>query len=277
MQHLRGGSSPPSDTQGLPTELPVSYRQNSGGDLFLSMAPGSDTGAGRVPAASWRAMALLRCCQPARACLAGRLAGGDRGVVAAGRVLAVGEVAGQAGPAAPCPVLSGAQDSHVGGFGRPGSTASPRGRDDPAGLRPLPPAEEISPAPGPPGHRTPRTGRVARRPGSTASPRGRDDPAGLRPLPPAEEISPAPGPPGHRTPRTGRVARRPGSTASPRGRDDPAGLRPLPPAEEISPAPGPPGHRTPRTGPAARRPGSTAQPMPQQMYGYLHALELLHH
>ncbi len=51
------GSSPPSDTQGLPTELPVSYRQNSGGDLVFSMTPGSDTGADRGPAfpECWRA------------------------------------------------------------------------------------------------------------------------------------------------------------------------------------------------------------------------------
>ncbi len=42
---------------GLPTELPVSYRQNSGGDLFFSMTPGSDTGADRGPAfpECWRA------------------------------------------------------------------------------------------------------------------------------------------------------------------------------------------------------------------------------
>ena len=50
-------SSPPSDTQGLPTEMPVSYRQNSGGDLVFSMTPGSDTGADRGPAfpECWRA------------------------------------------------------------------------------------------------------------------------------------------------------------------------------------------------------------------------------
>jgi hypothetical protein len=28
---------------GLPTQLPVSYRQNCGGGLIFSMAPGSDT------------------------------------------------------------------------------------------------------------------------------------------------------------------------------------------------------------------------------------------
>ena len=57
---LHGGSSPPSDTQGLPTELPVSYRQNCGGDLFFSMTPGSDTGAGRCPAWPGVAAGLLR-------------------------------------------------------------------------------------------------------------------------------------------------------------------------------------------------------------------------
>ena len=42
-----GGSNPFERAQGLPTELPVSYRQNCGGDLIFSMAPGSDSGAGR--------------------------------------------------------------------------------------------------------------------------------------------------------------------------------------------------------------------------------------
>ena len=41
-----GSSSPLGHEQGLPTELPVSYRQNCGGGLIFSMAPGSDTGAG---------------------------------------------------------------------------------------------------------------------------------------------------------------------------------------------------------------------------------------
>ena len=45
-QHPPGFKSPILRS-GLPTELPVSYRQNCGGGLFLSMAPGSDTGAGR--------------------------------------------------------------------------------------------------------------------------------------------------------------------------------------------------------------------------------------
>jgi len=34
-------------TEGLPTELLVSYRQNCFGDLFLSIARGSDNGSGR--------------------------------------------------------------------------------------------------------------------------------------------------------------------------------------------------------------------------------------
>ena len=52
-------------TQRLPTELPVSYRQNCGGDLIFCMAPGSDTGAGccvtRPGSAGGSAAGLLAC------------------------------------------------------------------------------------------------------------------------------------------------------------------------------------------------------------------------
>jgi Helix-turn-helix domain len=45
---------------GLSTELPVSYRQNSGDDLFFSMTPGSDSGAGHCLA--WPRSAGGACC-----------------------------------------------------------------------------------------------------------------------------------------------------------------------------------------------------------------------
>src|ERR1035441_2205733 len=45
---------------GSSTELPVSYRQNCGGDLIFSMTSGSDTGAGRCPAWPGVAAGLLR-------------------------------------------------------------------------------------------------------------------------------------------------------------------------------------------------------------------------
>src|SRR6266487_1152123 len=47
---------------GSPTELAVSYRQNSGGDLIFSMAPGSGTGSDRGPAFPGVLVGLLRCC-----------------------------------------------------------------------------------------------------------------------------------------------------------------------------------------------------------------------
>src|ERR1035437_2198381 len=66
------GSSPPSDTQGLPTELPVSYRQNSAGGLSLSMVRGSDICVDRrvgwFKGAGGRLAALRE--DPGRACLA---------------------------------------------------------------------------------------------------------------------------------------------------------------------------------------------------------------
>jgi hypothetical protein len=43
----RSGFKSLAALSGLPTELAVSYRQNCGGDLIFSMAPGSDTGADR--------------------------------------------------------------------------------------------------------------------------------------------------------------------------------------------------------------------------------------
>ncbi|HEX9355476.1 MAG TPA: hypothetical protein VF933_16870, partial [Streptosporangiaceae bacterium] len=49
-------------TEGSPTELAVSYRQNSGGDLIFSMAPGSGTGSDRGPAFPGVLVGLLRCC-----------------------------------------------------------------------------------------------------------------------------------------------------------------------------------------------------------------------
>ena len=49
---------------GLPTELPVWYRQNCFGDLFLSIARGSDSGSGR------RAGLFTGCWQPGRGVLA---------------------------------------------------------------------------------------------------------------------------------------------------------------------------------------------------------------
>ena len=48
------------ERDGLPTELPVSYRQNCGGDLIFSLTPGSDTGAGRCLAWPGVAAGLLR-------------------------------------------------------------------------------------------------------------------------------------------------------------------------------------------------------------------------
>src|ERR1035441_4320772 len=108
MYHHDGGSSPPSDTVGYRQNCRCHTRQNCGGGLTLSMVPGSDTGAGGVLAGSW--WGDWRCCAVVSLlghAWAGRLAGGDRGGVAGGRVLAVGTVAGQAGPAAPCPAGDG--------------------------------------------------------------------------------------------------------------------------------------------------------------------------
>ena len=59
----RAGIKSPLGHPRLPTELPVSYRQNSGSDLNFSVTPGSDTGADRCPGFSGSAggpVAVLR-------------------------------------------------------------------------------------------------------------------------------------------------------------------------------------------------------------------------
>ena len=51
---------PPRTHKGLPTELPVSYRQNSGGGLVFGMAPGSGTGSDQFLARLGVPAGLLR-------------------------------------------------------------------------------------------------------------------------------------------------------------------------------------------------------------------------
>ncbi len=92
----------PPATKGLPTELPVSYRQNCFGDLFLSIARGSDNGPCRR--VNW----FRRLRWPVAGLSAGagralpgwvKMNGGAWGV----RWSAVWEVVAQAGPPPPCP------------------------------------------------------------------------------------------------------------------------------------------------------------------------------
>src|ERR1700687_3522141 len=89
------GFKSPILRSGLPTELPVSYRQNCGGDLIFCMAPGSDAGGGCCVA--WRGSA-----GGADGWAGARLtrrAVGDRGGGSWLCLSAVGEVVAQAGPA----------------------------------------------------------------------------------------------------------------------------------------------------------------------------------
>ena len=86
---------------GSPTELPVLYRQNSGGGLFFVMAPGSDTGRllGGLAGKRWRRCPGVAGWAGAWLIWRGEDDEGDRWCW---WLSAVGEVVAQAGPAPSC-------------------------------------------------------------------------------------------------------------------------------------------------------------------------------